>query len=92
MACGSSICGTAGSWTASVIGAALEAIARGLRRSDYRRMRRSRSALVMTDSELMVIAALAQIGLISTPTNGYNTPAATGTPIVLYTNARKGSA
>ena len=33
----------------------------------------------MTDTELSVIAALAQMGLINQPTNGYNTPAAMGT-------------
>jgi hypothetical protein len=37
----------------------------------------------MTDTELSVIAALAQMGLINQPTNGYNTPAAMGTPIAL---------
>jgi len=45
--------------------------------------RRSRSALPITETELSVIAALAQIGLISRPRNGYRTPAATGTPIAL---------
>jgi hypothetical protein len=39
--------------------------------------------LAITESELNVIAALAQIGLTSSPTKGYNTPAATGTPIAL---------
>ncbi len=38
----------------------------------------------MTETELNVIAALAQIGLMSVPTNGYRTPAATGTPTALY--------
>ena len=37
----------------------------------------------MTDTELNVIAALAQIGLMRTPVNGYSTPAATGTPTAL---------
>jgi hypothetical protein len=45
--------------------------------------RRSRSAFAITDTELSVIAALAQIGEISVPRLGYNTPAATGTPIAL---------
>ena len=40
----------------------------------------SLSALLMTDNELMVIATLAQTGLISRPTKGYRMPAATGTP------------
>ena len=43
----------------------------------------SRSALAITDTELNVIAALAQIGLMSRPMNGYSTPAATGTPTAL---------
>ena len=42
-----------------------------------------RSALPMTDTELNVIAALAMIGLSSSPNAGYNTPAATGTPSTL---------
>jgi hypothetical protein len=37
----------------------------------------------MTDTELKVIAALAQIGLMSVPKNGYSSPAATGTPAAL---------
>ena len=45
--------------------------------------RRRRSALPMTDTELSVIAALAQIGLMSSPSTGYSTPAATGTPRAL---------
>ena len=49
----------------------------------YSFTRRSRSALAITDTELNVIAALAQIGLISMPMNGYSTPAATGTPTAL---------
>src|ERR1041385_4278923 len=39
---------------------------------------RSRSALVMTDTELKVIAAAAIIGLRSRPKSGYSTPAAIG--------------
>jgi hypothetical protein len=37
----------------------------------------------MTDTELKVIAAAAIIGLRSSPTNGYRTPAAMGTPAAL---------
>jgi hypothetical protein len=37
----------------------------------------------MTESELRVMAALAQIGLIKRPAIGKRTPAATGTPSVL---------
>ena len=51
--------------------------------------RRRRSALAITDNELIVIATLAHIGLMSSPTTGYSKPAATGTPTVLYTKARK---
>ena len=43
----------------------------------------SLNAFKITDSELRVIAALAIIGLSSTPKNGYNTPAAIGIPRVL---------
>ena len=46
-------------------------------------VRRSRSALLITETELKVMAALAIIGLSSNPTNGYNTPAAMGTPSTL---------
>ena len=46
----------------------------------YSAARRSRSALPITDTELKVIAALAIIGLSSSPKNGYSTPAAIGTP------------
>ena len=45
--------------------------------------RRSRRAFRITDTELKVIAALAQIGLIRIPVTGYSTPAATGTPTAL---------
>jgi hypothetical protein len=51
--------------------------------SAYNSARRSLSALAMTDTELSVMAALAQIGLINTPRNGYKMPAATGTPSAL---------
>ena len=37
----------------------------------------------MTDTELNVIAALAIIGLSSSPNQGYSTPAAIGTPATL---------
>jgi hypothetical protein len=53
---------------------------------------RNRSAFAMTETELNVIAALAQIGLISRPMSGYSTPAATGTPTALYTTPETGSA
>ena len=51
--------------------------------ASYSATRRKRSALAMTDTELNVIAALAIIGLRSTPNTGYSTPAATGTPSTL---------
>ena len=44
---------------------------------------RSRRALVMTETELKVMAALAIIGLRSRPKTGYSIPAARGTPSVL---------
>src|ERR1022692_1687492 len=43
----------------------------------------SRRALVITDTELKLIAAAAKIGLSSKPKNGYSTPAAMGTPMAL---------
>jgi hypothetical protein len=43
----------------------------------------SLSAFAMTETELNVMAALAQMGLIRTLKNGYSTPAATGTPTAL---------
>jgi hypothetical protein len=43
----------------------------------------------MTETELNVIAALAMIGLNSSPVNGYSAPAAIGTPRALYTKAKK---
>ena len=49
----------------------------------YSRTRRRRSALAMTDTELNVIAALAMIGVSSSPKTGYRTPAAIGTPSAL---------
>ena len=44
---------------------------------------RSRSALPITDTELIDIAAAAIIGLSRIPANGYRMPAATGTPSAL---------
>jgi hypothetical protein len=44
---------------------------------------RSRKAFVITEIELMLIAALAIIGLSSTPQIGNNTPAASGIPSAL---------
>lgn len=43
----------------------------------------SLSALVMTETELKLIAAAAIIGESSNPNSGYSTPAATGTPKAL---------
>lgn len=45
--------------------------------------RRKRNALLITETELKLIAAAAIIGDNKTPKNGYNTPAATGTPNAL---------
>ena len=45
--------------------------------------RLSLSALLITDTELKLIAAAAIIGESSTPKNGYSNPAATGTPNML---------
>src|SRR5580658_1521029 len=44
---------------------------------------RSRRALVITETELKVIAAAAMMGLRSTPKKGYKMPAAIGTPSAL---------
>lgn len=41
---------------------------------------RRRKALVITETELKLIAAAAATGGSSTPKNGYRTPAASGTP------------
>lgn len=49
-------------------------------RAPYRSTLRNRRAFEITETELNVIAALANMGLSNTPTNGYRTPAATGTP------------
>ncbi len=43
----------------------------------------SRSELLITDTELKLIAAAAMMGESRIPKNGYNTPAAIGTPTVL---------
>jgi hypothetical protein len=48
--------------------------------SGYSFARRSRKALAITDTELKLIAAAAKTGCSSNPLNGYNTPAAMGTP------------
>jgi hypothetical protein len=50
---------------------------------NYSRACLSRSALVMTDTELSDMASAATIGLSSTPNAGYSTPAAIGTQITL---------
>ena len=44
---------------------------------------RSRKALLMTETELRLMAAPAMIGLSSKPKYGYRTPAATGIPSAL---------
>jgi len=44
---------------------------------------RRRRALVMTDTELKLIAAAAKMGLSRMPKNGYRMPAAMGTPRAL---------
>ena len=41
------------------------------------------NALVITETELKLIAAAANIGESNRPKNGYNKPAATGTPTLL---------
>ncbi len=45
--------------------------------------RRSLRELVITETELKLMAAAAMIGERSIPKKGYRTPAATGTPMVL---------
>jgi len=49
----------------------------------YSLMRRSLRAFPITETELNVMAALAIMGLSSTPAIGYRTPAAIGTPSAL---------
>ena len=44
--------------------------------------------MLITETELKVMAAAAKMGLNRTPRAGYRTPAATGTPNALYTNAK----
>ena len=43
---------------------------------------------MITETELALMAALASIGDSNTPRIGYSTPAATGMPTALYTNAK----
>src|SRR5207253_2641153 len=54
-----------------------------LRASTHKTTRRRRSAFAITETELKVMAALAMIGLRSSPKIGYSTPAASGTPSAL---------
>lgn len=54
----------------------------------YNSTHRSLSELLITDTELKLIAAAAIIGDNSMPKNGYSTPAAIGTPAALYTKAK----
>lgn len=49
----------------------------------HKLIRRNRKALVITDTELKLMAAAAIMGESSRPKKGYNTPAATGTPAAL---------
>ena len=56
---------------------------RSLKATAHKTARLNRNALPMTDTELNVMAALAIIGLSNNPKNGYNTPAAIGTPMTL---------
>jgi len=44
---------------------------------------RNRSELLITETELKLMAAAAKIGLRSNPKNGYRMPAAIGTPTEL---------
>ena len=46
----------------------------------YSLTRRSRSEFAITDTELKLIAAAANMGLSKIPNTGYSTPAAIGTP------------
>ena len=54
-----------------------------LARRTYSSTRLSLSALLITDTELKLIAAAAMIGLSRIPNAGYSTPAAIGTPTPL---------
>jgi hypothetical protein len=49
----------------------------------YNFTRLSLSELLITDTELKLMAAAAIIGDNNIPKNGYNTPAATGIPAML---------
>src|SRR5688572_17142077 len=49
----------------------------------YSRALRSRSAFVITETELMLIVIPASIGLSVPPRNGYSAPAAIGSPAKL---------
>lgn len=51
--------------------------------SDQSCARLKRNALLITETELKLIAAAAIIGLSNSPVNGYRTPAAMGTPSTL---------
>jgi hypothetical protein len=52
-------------------------------RGTYRSTCLRRSAFVITETELKVIAALARMGLSNRPKKGYSAPAAIGIPIEL---------
>lgn len=52
-------------------------------RLGYSLIRRNRSALLITDTELKLIAAAAMMGESSNPKSGYKTPAAMGMPSTL---------
>src|SRR5690242_9915726 len=58
------------------------------RRETQSRTPRNRSALVTTDTDDRLIASAATIGDKTRPRTGYSTPAASGTPTALYTNAK----
>ena len=49
----------------------------------YKSVLRNLSELTITDTELKLMAVAAIIGDSNRPNNGYNTPAATGTPKLL---------
>lgn len=55
----------------------------------HTRLRRRRSALPMTDTELKLMARAAIMGDSSQPVSGYSTPAAMGMPSVLYRRANR---
>lgn len=56
---------------------------------NYRESFRNRKALVITETELKLIAKAATIGESNKPKIGNKTPAAMGTPNTLYTKAKK---